>query len=321
MLTGMKESLRTTWNRLAASVAEEAALPAGIQTRLSWARPIESYHELPPVYHEFYNSLRPDTHEFPYAVVTPTFKGFVRRENEKLICSVGDRFYILEKTKSQLNCTTYALADISYLEIGNILLNAWIRIQGIAGNGKLTAVTLKFNAVSEHLFRPFLDKIRYAADYPPGIDRDAELAKFEGVDKLSFKFNSFARHSILPGAIVIQAVAQPEIRMPVLKAFGRSFYRTIALSRVLVLTDRELIIIRDDINSPMAFDESRYGGVWDYIPLDKITAATLVDQADDRFALSIHLPQDDCIESLFMGPKRSEVKRLLNQLEAQRSTP
>jgi hypothetical protein len=273
---------------------------------------------LPPVYHDFYSSLRLDTHEFPYAVITPTFKGFVRRENEKLICSVGDRFYILEKTKSQLNCTTYALADINYLEIGNILLNAWIRIQGIAGNGELTAVTLKFNAVSEHLFRPFLEKIRHAADYPPGIDRDAELAKLEGVDALTFKFNSFARHSLLPGAKMIQTVAQPEIRRPVLKAFGRTFYRTVALSHVLVLTDRELIIIRDDINSPVAFDESRYGGVWDYIPLDKITAATLADQGDGRFALSIYLPQNDCIESVFMAAKRSEVERLLNQLEAQR---
>jgi len=319
MLTGMKESLRTTWNRLASSVAEEAALPAGVQTRLSWARPIGSYYELPPVYHDFYNSLRHDTHEFPYAVVTPTFKGFMRRENEKLICSVGDRFYILEKTKGQPNCTTYALADISYLEIGNILLNAWIRIQGIANNGELTAVTLKFNAVTEHLFRPFLEKIRRAADYPPGIDRDAELAKFECVDALTFKFNSFARRSILPGAKVIQAVAQPEIRTPVLKAFGRSFYRTVALSHVLVLTDRELIIIRDDINSPMGFDESRYGGVWDYIPLDKITAVTLIDRMDGRLALSIHLPQNGCIESLFTAAKRTEIERLLNQLEAQRS--
>jgi hypothetical protein len=319
MLTGMKKSLRTTGSRLASSGVEEPVLPAGVQTRLSWARPIESYYELPPVYHDFYNSLRHDTHEFPYAVVTPTFKGFMRRENEKLICSVGDRFYILEKTKGQLNCTAYALADISYLEIGNILLNAWIRIQGIAGNGELTAVTLKFNAVSEHLFRPFLEKIRHAADYPPGIDRDAELAKFECVDALTFKFNSFARHSILPGAQVIQAVAQPEIRTPILTVFGRSFYRTVEMSHALVLTDRELIIIRDDINSPMGFDDSRYGGVWDYIPLDKIMAATLADQNDDRFALSIHLPQNDYIESLFMAPKRSEVERLLNQLEAQRS--
>ena len=217
MLTGMKESLRTTWNRLASSEVEEPLLPAGVQTRLSWARPVASYDELPPVYHNFYNTLPHDANVFPYAVITPTFKGFMRRENEKLICSVDDRFYILERTKGKLNCTIYALADISCLEIRNVLLDAWIRIQGITSNGELAAVTLRFNLVTELLFMPFLKKIRRVADYPTGIDPDAELAKFDRVDALTFKFRNFARRSILPGAKVIQAVAQPEICAPVLR--------------------------------------------------------------------------------------------------------
>jgi hypothetical protein len=59
--------------------SREPVLSAAEQTRFSWARLIQSSDELPPAYRSFFEA-RPAGEAFPYAVLTPTFAGFLRRE-------------------------------------------------------------------------------------------------------------------------------------------------------------------------------------------------------------------------------------------------
>jgi hypothetical protein len=305
---------QTTKDRVSQRGAiEPPVISAAEQTRLSWARLIRSAAEVPEVYRPFMADSLADG-VFPYMVITPTFAGFMRREPEKLVCSVGERLVVVEKIKGELVATHYAFTDIHYLEAGAVLLNDWLQIRGRTLDGTSVVTRFKFNAVTERLFTPFVEKIRGAADYAPGLDRDAELKKFDRADLLSFKFRNYARRSILPGAQFIASVAQPEIRKTVVKILGHSFQRTLATAHLLILTDRELIIIHDDPDSPKSADDTRYGGVWEYIPLDKISGVDQMQPANGLLALTVQLPDNDRVEVLFQPDRRVELERFLSQL-------
>ena len=70
---------------------------------------------------DFYDSLLDDVASFPYTVITPAFNGFIHRENEKLISSQDSNIFIIENANNQLNTTSYAIDNISYIEVGTIL--------------------------------------------------------------------------------------------------------------------------------------------------------------------------------------------------------
>jgi hypothetical protein len=294
---------------------EPPVMSAAEQTRLSWARMVRSIEELPEVYRPFMLDL-PTTGAFPYTVIAPTFAGFVRRETEKLMCSVGDRLYVVEKAKGELVTTCYAFADIYYLEVGTVLLNDWLQIRGCTIDRTTAVIRLKFNAVTERLFTPFVERIRGVATFSQGIEREAELKKLDSADLLTFKFRNYTRRSILPGACLNAVVSQPEIRKTVVKVWGHAFQRTIAMSRVLILTDRELIIVHDDADSPKWRDDAHYGGVWNYIPLNKIAAVDFTEQATSLLALTLQLPRNDRVEVLFSPDRRAELERFVAQLKS-----
>jgi hypothetical protein len=269
--------------------------------------------EVPPAYRRFCEA-RLTAEAFPYAVLTPTFAGFLRRETERLVFYLDDQLIILEKTSGEPKCTTFAFDDVNMVEVGGILLKAWLKVQGRTNNEtRLTTVTLRYNAVTDRLFTPFVDRLRGIAASPIDLPREVELSKLDAVPLLSYKFRNYARHCLPPGDRLITALAQPEMKRPVVQ-FGRWAYRrTIILAHVLILTDRELIIIRDDPDSTESF-ETRYGGVWNYLPLRKIEHIACADKDAEVMAVTLGLPLGDRVEALFAVERRAEVDRFLNQL-------
>jgi len=93
-----------------------------------------------------------------------------------------------------------------------------------------------------------------------------------------------------------------------------SYQRTIVMAHVLILTDRELIIIRDDPDSPRSFDMTRYGGVWDYIPLERIERIACRKKDANMLSLAIELPLGDSGGEPLRGESHAEVERFLNHL-------
>ena len=291
----------------------EPVLSAAEQTRFSWARLIPSREDLPPAYRDFFASQLAGE-DFPHAVLTPTFAGFIRRETEKLVCCLDDRLIVLEKTSGEPKCTAFPLHDLNYVEVGGVLLKAWIKLQGRADNSTgLTTVTLRYNAVTDRLFVPFIERIRGSTAQPIDILDESELNKLDNVPWLSYKFRNYARHSILTGDHIIAALAQPEVRRPIIRLGRWTYRRTIIMAHVLILTDRELIIIRDDPDSPESFDDTRYGGVWDYIPLNKIERVA-VQERDAVVSVALELPLGDRVETLFASGRRVEVEQFLNDV-------
>ena len=285
-------------------------LSAAEQTRASWARLIRSSNEVPLAYRG-----RIADEPFPYAVLTPTYAGFMRREIERLVYCQADQLIILEKTSGEPKRTMFPLGDIHCVELGVILLKAWFKVQGCAnGEDQLTTINLRFNAVSDHLFAPFVDVIRGASTNPIEFPRDTELAKLDNLDLLSYKFRNYTRRSVRPGDRIIAAIGQSEMRRPVIRLGRWAYRRTIATAHVLLLTDHELIIIHDDPDSPPSSDGTRYGGVWDYIPLDKIERIAWRDKDAEVLAVTFDLPLGDRVESLFQAVRCVEVERFLQQV-------
>jgi hypothetical protein len=119
---------------------------------------------------------------------------------------------------------------------------------------------------------------------------------------------NYAKRSLLGGEKVIHTIFQPEIRASVWTGLGRTFYRTISPTHMSILTDQELIMIRE--NERRGGDD-KYGGIWDYIPLNKIVGISLHEKDDHLLVLSIQLPNGESLEYLFRDSLRQEANQLL----------
>ena len=315
MQSDLKEIIKAPWDSIIKfGIAKPPLLTAGEQTKRSWAKEIESYNKVPDIYKDFYDSLLDDVASFPYTVITPAFNGFIHRENEKLISSQDSNIFIIENANNQLNTTSYAIDNISYIEVGTILLKAWIRISGLTDKGVLSSSTLRFNSVTEYMFHPFIDEIRSAENYPKTISNSSELSKFDHLSKVNFKFMNYARNSILPGEQIVDHIFQPEIRTVLFSLLGKNLYLTKIAPHIGILTEKELIIIRDTVIGRMN-ESKRFGGIWNYIPLKKICSACLSANGDDLFKLSIILSANEHIDTLFLASEKPEVEQMLKKLK------
>jgi hypothetical protein len=308
---------RASQSTAASSRGPARPLSGWEQSRLSWARVAEFYDEVPAAYRDWLTPLLRGREAFPYIVLTPTYEGYFRRENEKLVCILDGTLHIVERARDSLLPTSYRLEDISRIEVGSILLRGWLTVRGLAGSGLLASTGIKFNTVTERLFAPFLQEFRSGARPPSGASLDAERAKFEELLGRNYKFMNYARGSILPGEAVLCYVLQPEVRETLVRVFGRSLSRCISPTHIAVLTDRELIIISEESGSLwQSFGAIKYGGIWQYVPLERISAASIVTRDDGLLALSVRLKHDDRLEMLFSTDNREILDSLVDRLQS-----
>ncbi len=309
--------LEPVWRLVVAGIKGKLPLlTAEEQTMLSWLKVIGSYAEVPDVYRGSFEALVGDS-RFPYTVLTPSYAGFIHRENEKLVCYLDGKVHILEEVAGFLTCTCYDVKDVSYVEAGKVLLHSWVKISGVTGSGRPNTSVFKFSTVTEHLAAPLVEKIRSATGYGRGTDPAIERSKFNFLNGTHLKLLNYARRSILPGEQVIASLLQPEIRTKVLALFNKTFYHTISPAHLSILTGRELIMIKEDPEKG-ADHGTRYGGTWLYIPLPKIAAVSLGECDHHTLTLTIHLPENDEISSIFAMANRSELEQFVDQLEKMR---
>lgn len=310
MLTRMRNLLELGWKLVSTSAA--ARLNDTDQTKSSWAKLIESYASLPEVYKGFFESFLADGREFPYTVLTPSYEGFIHRTTEKLICNFGCEIYILERTGDSFEVQCYPIEEISYVEVRTILLDSRIKISGVTRQGVPASSTIKFNSITDYLFAPLLERIRLAACDSVSEVQSSELEKFAGWISSNYKFMSYAKRSLLGGEKVLSAILQPEIRERKFKVLGKTFYRTVSPTHMSILTDRELILIREDEKQ---IGDERYGGIWDYIPLNKIETLSLSRKGDNLLVLSIQLTEKSHLECVFQVSTQQEIDQLLRRIE------
>jgi len=283
------------------------------QTRLSWARAIASYAAVPPVYLRFFEPLQAQGQPFPYTVLAPSYQGFLHRTTEKLLCHSGQEVHVLERSGNRFDRHTFSLSGISYVEVRDVLLDAHIRINGVTQRGASTICTLRFNSVTDYLFRPIVQAIRLGTGDPPDAPDGAERHEFDDLVRVNYKLMSYARRSLLPRDKVVHSILQPEIRDRLLTVFGRTYFRTVSPTHMTILTDREVIMIREEYSRSA---EERYGGTWTYIPLSKIAALSLSEKGSGLVSLAIQLPEGASLEFVFEASAEPDLDRLQERFKA-----
>jgi hypothetical protein len=78
----------------------------------------------------------------------------------------------------------------------------------------------------------------------------------------------------------------------------------------MILTNRELIVIHEEGRQR---EKNSYGGIWDFIPLNKIKSMSLIEKNNNVMALSIQLPRDSCLEFLFQASAKHRVEQLMDR--------
>ena len=253
----------------------EPAMTGARQTMLTWARAIETFEELPDSFKEACRPILGGIQPFPYVVFAPAIKTIRFPSTQKVLAELAGTLYIWESVNGQIATVSYPLENICQLEIGGILLNSWMSVSGLTTEGTFLTTPVPFNTATLRHFLPLIQLMR-----PPLIETDepawqAQLSRFDALSTENFKFMSFARESLVRGQLVTHTIWQPAIRQPIISLFGHSFDRIITLSHLAILTDNELILIRDDEES----EENRgvrYGGVWYYLPLRHIAEFALL---------------------------------------------
>lgn len=285
------------------------------QTMAAWSKVIESREEIPAIYKNCFEQFIGREQSFPHVVLTPSLNKFPRKTTEKLICDIGDAIYIFEKRNgNQISATSYLYSDICEVELGIVLLDSWLTIGGKTSLGEPGVSKIEFNTTSLRHFQSILSKLRPSPKVMDKIQVEAQKDKFNSLSTTNFKFMNYGRESILPGESVLQFLLQPEIRQPRWTVFGRTFYKTISLAHFSIITDRELILIRDaERNAESKI--SRYSGVWQYIPLHCISSVKIFEAANQRLTLSIQCHSGKTIEKPFESSKQPELQQFCSLLQ------
>jgi len=314
MLSKTRNKLQMLW--------ENASIPALVDfpkflspfelTKSSWAIQIKTLADVPDVYQSFFEPFLTDESTFPYTVLTPSYENFIHRTTEKLIIDFGREIYILERKGDEFETQCYPVDGISYVEMMTALLASSFTICGITNKEDYVSSTLKFNSVTDCLFTPILKNVRSVSVDSKNVAQGTDEKKFNSLADVNFKFMNFAKHSLLEGEKVVQFVLQPDIQEELLTFLKKTYYRTISPTHMSILTDRELIIIREDADRRK---EDRYGAIWNYIPLSKVISLSVSEKNGDLVGLTIQLPGDASFELVFQSSIKKELDQFLTRFE------
>ena len=284
------------------------------QTMSTWSRVIESVDKAPDAFQGFFKTLPDNGHPFPYSVLAPPFVRFLHRPPEKMICDVDDTWHVLERSGSQFVVKSYPLQSICDIEMGRILLHSWITISGASVDGTATSSTIEFNTATARYYAYFQHQFRSTSEVVEDAALETEQKKFDYMATINYKFMNYARSSLTGREKVLHSVWQPEMRERSLPLFGWLFYRTITTAHLLILTDKEVILVRDDERSHLNRG-IRYGGARRFIPLRSILSTSLTEQDNELLTFSLHLCQDRQLEYLFAASLKPELEQFQVELE------
>lgn len=262
--------------------------------------------EVPEPYRALYAGRAAEPDAFPYSVLTPSFEGFRGRQRPSVLCLLEAEVRVAERRGDALQVTRFAPDDVNYVQVGNALLRSWLTISGVA-QGTRTSFSCQYSAVSQVHLEPFIAKLRAV---PPSASADlgAEREKLSSLLHEHFKFMNLARRSILPGERVLATVVQQPIR----GALWKNLARLVTPAHLGLLTDRELILIAEP-RERLAPRGAPYGGIWHYVPLNRIRDASLVPE-DEHLVLQIELPGGDRLRAVFGAENRAGAEAFVRGL-------
>jgi hypothetical protein len=285
------------------------------QTMMSWARVVDSIQDIPEMYRVLYKTLVGSSGFLPRTVLAPS-QGHPRKSKptEKILCEVGDTFYVLQSAGNQVAATGFYYHDIHSLEVGNILLYSWFSIHGRTISGANTELRVEFNEATLRHFSPFFRKMRPKSPDPDPGNLKIEQGKFDYLINEDFKLMNFACESLLEGERVIQSIYQARHRQSKITALAQKHLDPIPLAPLMILTDQEVILLRDAENISEK-NRSKYGGVRRFLPLHSIVSAQLKKLPNNLLEFTILISPETRVKKLFDSGLSEEVECLKTGLE------
>lgn len=289
--------------------SDQGTMTGARQTMAAWTKVVDSLEDVHPAYKSFFEGRK-----FPFTLLAPSLAKPKGKTTEKLICDMDDAIHILERKGGQVVAKSYPYRDICTVEVGSILLSSWLTVSGITSTGETSASTIDFNTSSFRHYEIFLKKLRPSPNENGEGQSKAEQDKFDYLSALNFKLMNYGRSSLIGGETVRQVILQSEIKKPVWAALGDLFQRLVTPPHLTVLTSHELILI-EDIGRGRKAHESQYGGIWQYIPLQRIQSATWSETGDDCLTLSLTVAPHQTIEKIFSAGAQAELRQCCVQLQ------
>lgn len=285
------------------------------KTIRTWPSKVESFEDVPSTFKDYIEPLIKEQPSFPYTVFTPASRWGRSKNNAMLTSVIDNTIYFFEKAKKNVITKFYHFNDINYVEIGTILLCSWFRVAG-KSNGIPTCSRVDFNTVGDRWFKYLIDLIRLSVNRMEGqSDTSKELDKFNYLSSLNYKFMSYARDSIKKGEKVINILLQPTVFVKLFKIFNKVFYKTASNAHLNILTEKELIIIKDADNRFW-----KYGGISTFIPLEKINDIVFDSEEKGKLLyLTIKLKENDCIRSIFEVSNKQNLELLIDRFTCMKS--
>jgi len=231
----------------------------------AWPRRIDPAGPIPHPFHRSYRALELGGPEAPWILYGPRLRFGRYESTAKLLVWSGQRVACLDARRGGVVTTLMSLDDVSLVEWGQALLEAWLRIaaHGPAGPASLRA---EFNTVGRDLYLPLVGAIRARlyAGAPAAADRREQLDPLLSVD---YRFVGFGRQALLPGAELRRHFFQPRVSEPFLRLFDQIRVR----ATLLMATQAELIVIQEGEGR----GPGRYGVTFTYLPLARIEQVVL----------------------------------------------
>ncbi len=296
-------------------LGQQDAPPADARSP-SWARRLKTREEVPAGYQDYLTTLRAAEHQgFPYSVLTPTFEGIGRwKECEKLICLHAGALHVAEVRDDGLAAISYPLGGCCVVERGKILLYSWITIHGPTNDGAMRSTTLKFNSVTEHFMAPFVSALRARPNTAGPAGAESMRGQFDFLKKSHYKFFSYGRSSVRPGDRLLRVLLQPRLRACRFRLFGYSISRLISPAHLTILTDTEIIMIRDDESQSWINDQAP-GAIWNYIPRGLVDGAAIDSSTSECLRMTLHTAVGRAHQAVFSAAAMPILEEVRGELQ------
>jgi hypothetical protein len=260
-----------------------------------WAKHIETYEAIPAYFRDTVERDISGEEPFPYIIYCPSDRYGWRATNEKLLCLTGKSVLFYERIQNTLQTKRFCFDEIIMLEEGHVLLFSWIKIAGIS-NGIHDTIFIEFNSVMERLFIKVLNTLRKEINQIDAASCSADLDKFNYLYNVDFKFGNHGKSSIL-GDVKVLCIAYQKKRK--IKKFLFFYKNIIPESYIVVLTDKELIVVAD--KDAKKYSQIKAGSVWTYCPICRVT--------------EIQLSEGNCEETneLIINIESEKIQRIFHQ--------
>lgn len=260
------------------------------ETTRTWAREITAFEDIPePFQAAFPNSAG----AFPYTIFIPEERASkIHERNSKIIAMFADYFVLWEQIGDEITTLSTDFTDVVSVEHGIILLKSWLKIETLSGTFEI-----KFNTTNDHFFYPIIDLIRQKMVKPSNLNEKEtyekpDLSKFDFLERINFKFKNYGKRSVRAQDSVLAVVYQPEQNLQDFRLFKKSLFRRYKTDFLIVLTQEELILVKEDKQIRNNFDPA-HGGIFTYIPRCQIQKVSFVSQQENsNRIMEVLLPED-----------------------------